>query len=96
MRAGINIEIGLFGKIEIPPWVGFFILGRFGAGWSRQMVKKDRKLEKIIKLLKSWQGQTPDYENLDFSDYKQTEEEYQKNQKEWLEAVKKKKKGVIK
>ena len=60
------------------------------------MVKQDTKLEKIIDLLKSLRGKTLDYENLDFSDYKQTEEEYQKDQKKWLTAVKKKKKGAIK
>jgi len=60
------------------------------------MVKQDKKLEKIIQLLKSWRGKKPDYENLDFSDHKQTEEEYQKDQKKWLEEVKKKEKGVVK
>jgi hypothetical protein len=62
----------------------------------RQMVKQDKKLEKIIQLLTSWRGRRPDYEDLDFSDHKQTEEEYQKDQKKWLEEVKKKKKGVVK
>ncbi len=59
------------------------------------MLKQDKKLEKIIELLKSWQGKTPDDVDLDFSDHKQTEEEYQRDQKKWLEEVKKKKKGVI-
>jgi len=62
----------------------------------RRMGKQDTKLEKIIQLLKSWRGKKPDYENLDFSDHRQTEEEYQKDQKKWLDEVKKKKEGVVK
>lgn len=46
---------------------------------------RKKRLEKIIQLLKFWKGPAPDYEHLDFSRYHQTEEEYQKEQKQWLE-----------
>ncbi len=49
------------------------------------------KLKKIIGLLKSLKGKKPEYDNLDFSNYNQTEEEYQKEQEEWAREVKRKK-----
>ena len=59
-------------------------------------MEKDR-LIKLIDLLKSLKGKKPDMEHLDFSRYNLTEEEYQKEQAEWMKKVKlkktKKKKG---
>ena len=48
--------------------------------------KQRRGLAKLIELLKSWRGKTPDYDNLDFSNWHQTEESYQKEQAEWLKT----------
>ncbi|MFZ5562714.1 MAG: hypothetical protein ACOZBW_01575 [Thermodesulfobacteriota bacterium] len=48
------------------------------------------RIKKLIDILKSWKGEKPDLENLDFSRYHQTEEEYQAEQKEWLASVEKK------
>ena len=46
------------------------------------------RLTKLIDLLKSLKGRRPDKENLDFSGYNLTEEEYQKEQAAWMEKVK--------
>ena len=53
---------------------------------------KKKRLEKLIAVLKSWKGPKPDFENLDFSRYNQTEEEYQEEQRQWLEGRRKKSK----
>ncbi len=45
---------------------------------------RKKRLEKLIKVLKGWKGPKPDYDNLDFSRYHQTEEEYQQEQRDWL------------
>jgi len=50
--------------------------------------KPRSRLEKLIELLKSWSGKKPDYDNLDFSKWNQSEEEYQKEQEEWLKKRK--------
>lgn len=47
------------------------------------------KLKKIIDLLKSLKTQKPDYDNPDFSNWRQTEEEYQQEQQAWLKTRKK-------
>lgn len=52
---------------------------------------KKRRLKALVKALKSWKGPKPDYDNLDFSRYHQTEAEYQEEQREWLESRRKKK-----
>ncbi len=52
---------------------------------------RKNRLEKLIKALKSWKGAKPDYDNLDFSRYRQTEEAYQEEQREWLNSRRKKK-----
>jgi len=49
------------------------------------------RLNKLIDLLKSLKGVRPDMENLDFSRYNLTEEEYQREQAAWMEEVKQKK-----
>ncbi|MDY6904366.1 MAG: hypothetical protein SWH61_06745 [Thermodesulfobacteriota bacterium] len=51
--------------------------------------KQQHRLSKLIDLLKSWKGEKPDYDNLDFSNWHQTEAEYQKEQSEWLKKRKK-------
>lgn len=51
--------------------------------------KKHRRLEKIMNLLKSWKGEKPDYDNLDFSNWHQSEESYQQEQREWMKSRKK-------
>lgn len=48
------------------------------------------RIKKLIDILKSWKGEKPDLENLDFSRHHQTEEEYQAEQKKWLASVEKK------
>lgn len=52
-------------------------------------MEKER-IKKLIDLLKSLKGRKPDIENLDFSKTHQTEEDYQKEQAEWLESVRRK------
>lgn len=52
---------------------------------------RKRRLEKMIGILKSWKGPKPDYDNLDFSRYNQTEEEYQEEQRQWMENRRKNK-----
>lgn len=52
---------------------------------------RKQRLEKLIKVFKSWKGPKPDYDHLDFSRYHQTEEEYQEEQKKWMESRRKKK-----
>ncbi len=56
-------------------------------------MKKDRekkhRLKKIIRYLKSLKGKKPDYNNLDFSSWDQSEEQYQKEQAKWAEEVRK-------
>lgn len=49
------------------------------------------RIRKLIDILKSWKGEKPDLENLDFSRYRQTEADYQVEQREWLASAKKKK-----
>ncbi len=53
--------------------------------------EKKNRLKKIIEFLKTLKGKKPDRENLDFSSWNQSEEEYQKEQAKWAEEVKKKK-----
>lgn len=53
--------------------------------------RRKKRLDKLIEVLKSWNGPKPDYDNLDFSRYEQTEEEYQEEQRKWLESRRKKK-----
>ena len=53
---------------------------------------RKKRLEKLIEVLKGWKGPKPDYANLDFSRFHQTEEEYQDEQRQWLESRRKKKK----
>ena len=49
-------------------------------------VIKNKRLQKIFKVLKLWPAKVaPDYDNLDFSNWNQTEEEYQQEQRQWLE-----------
>ncbi len=58
------------------------------------MNKKDSDsppLEKLKALFRSFRGREPDYENLDQADPHQTEEKYQKEQKRWLDEVRRKK-----
>ncbi|MBT3310492.1 MAG: hypothetical protein HN737_04805 [Desulfobacterales bacterium] len=50
-----------------------------------------KNIDKVIKLLKSLGGKKPDLDNTDYSKWKQTEEEYLKEQEKWLKEVKKKK-----
>lgn len=50
--------------------------------------EKQDRLKRMIRYLKSLKGPTPDYDNLDFSNWKQCEEEYQKEQKAWSEKRK--------
>ncbi len=52
---------------------------------------KDNSIKKLIEILKSWDGEKPDLDNTDFSNFFQTEKSYQEQQKKWLESVKKKK-----
>ena len=54
---------------------------------------RKRRLEKLIEVLKSWKGPRPDYDNPDYSRYHQTEEEYQEEQRQWLESRRQKKEG---
>lgn len=54
-------------------------------------VTRKKRLDKLIEMLKSWKGPKPDYDNLDFSRYHQTEAEYQEEQKKWIESRRKKK-----
>lgn len=49
-----------------------------------------KDIDKIIKLLKSLGGKKPDLDNTDYSKWKQTEEEYSKEQAQWLKGIKKK------
>ncbi|MBA4367416.1 MAG: hypothetical protein C0403_07230, partial [Desulfobacterium sp.] len=49
------------------------------------------RLEKLKALFRTFRGGKPDYENLDQADPYQTEEKYQKEQKRWLDEVRKKK-----
>ena len=58
---------------------------------EKNQLDKKRRLKKLIHLLKSLNGEKPDIGNLDFSRYHQTEEEYQKEQANWLKKIKKKK-----
>ncbi|MDY6824095.1 MAG: hypothetical protein SWH68_09940 [Thermodesulfobacteriota bacterium] len=51
--------------------------------------KQRRGLAKLFELMKSLRGKTPDYDNLDFSNWHQSEESYQKEQAEWLKTRKK-------
>jgi hypothetical protein len=53
--------------------------------------EEKNRLKKIVELLKTLKGKKPDHENLDFSSWNQSEEEYQKEQAKWAEEVKKKK-----
>lgn len=53
---------------------------------------RKKRLAKLIELLKSWKSSAPDYDNLDFSRYHQTEEEYQEEQRQWLEGLRREKK----
>lgn len=50
-------------------------------------------IDRLIEILKSWKGPRPDYDNLDFSNWNQTEEEYQEEQRQWLEGRKGRKVG---
>ena len=52
---------------------------------------KDNSIKKLIEILKAWDGEKPDLDNTDFSNFFQTEKSYQEQQKKWLESVKKKK-----
>ena len=49
------------------------------------------RLEKLKTLFRSFKDKEPDYENLDQADPHQTEEKYQKEQKRWLDEVRRKK-----
>lgn len=49
------------------------------------------RLEKLKALFRSFKDREPDYENLDQADPHQTEEKYQKEQKRWLDEVRRKK-----
>jgi len=53
---------------------------------------KKRRLKKAISLLKSWNTPSPDYENLDFSRWCQSEAQYQEEQRQWLADRRQKKK----
>jgi hypothetical protein len=55
--------------------------------------EEKNRLKKIVELLKALKGKKPDRENLDFSSWNQSEEEYQKEQAKWAEEVKKRKRG---
>ncbi len=49
---------------------------------------KQSRLEKLKSFLKGLKGKKPDYNNLDFSKWNQTEEEYQEDQRKWVEELK--------
>jgi len=58
---------------------------------EKDKLDRKKRLKKLLRFLKSLKGEKPDYDNLDFSKYHQTEEDYQKEQNKWLEKVRKKK-----
>ncbi len=51
--------------------------------------KRQKKLGRILDILKSWKGKKPDYDNLEPVNDGQTEDAYQEEQAEWLKKVKK-------
>jgi hypothetical protein len=68
---------------------GIHLPGKCAMGEKKQ--DKKERFKKILRLLKSLNGEKPDIGKLDFSKYHQTEEEYQKEQENWLNKVKRKK-----
>lgn len=53
--------------------------------------KKPGRIEKIIRLLKSYASEKPVPIDPDYTSWNQTEDEYQKQQDEWLASVKRRK-----
>jgi len=52
---------------------------------------KNQRIDKLIEFLKTLQTKKPDPDQVEYTSWKQTEEEYQKQQAEWLEKIKQKK-----
>lgn len=48
-------------------------------------------IQKLVSLIRKLKGKRPDAGETDYSRWNQTEEEYQQEQAEWLERVRRKK-----
>ena len=58
-----------------------------------QKKRPKKQIDKLIAFFKNLNVKTPKSDSPDYSSWDQTESEYQKEQAEWLEAVKKKKRN---
>lgn len=52
---------------------------------------QDRWIEKLIRFFKKMPGKKPDTEEVDYTGWHQSEEQYQKGQAEWMAQVRQRK-----